>query len=169
MTPDAVIHRYLQLIAQPSIDFDALCALVGTDADLLARWLKLLECAADLDELRARMSTLHKQDFEALARAQAWFVLPIVGSARLSLDQWQAVLRAACLAEALYDDGAQQDEAARVRVRALLALSGVNLETDARLQDLIEYRGINPVLLEDATRELKAFAVADGVETGREV
>lgn len=170
MTPDAVIHRYLQLIARPRVDMSALCGLIGSDADLLARWLRLLDCDADVGQLNTRLSSLSPEDFKALAQAQAWFVLPIVGSARLSLEQWQSVLQAACLAEVLAEELADADVATRahVRTRALLALSGVSIDHDQKLGELIEFRGINPVLLEDAHLELKIFSVVDGVETGRE-
>jgi signal transduction histidine kinase len=168
VTPDAVIHRYLQLIAQPRVELGELCALIGSDADLLSRWLRLFNCRADLRELQSELASLMPREFDALAQAQAWFVLPVVGSARLSLDQWQAVLKAACLAEVLYAERADEI-APNIRTRTLLALSGAGLTADPALQELIDFRGINPVLLEDSSLEIKVFAIVDGLETGREV
>ncbi len=175
MTPDAVILRYLQIVAPLRCDIDELCLLLSADADLLARWLKLLNIPADLDLLRTEIANLHGHERSALARAQAWSVLPIVGSARLSLDQWMSVLRAACLAQLLVDhilleehsddDG---DAYANVRLRALLAVSGVQLMHDSKLSALIKYRGTNPALLEDALLEIRVFAVVDALEVGRE-
>lgn len=178
MTPDAVIYRYLQLVAPSNGDVEQLCLLLSADADLLTRWLKLLDLPADLTALRARIAALDAEEFAGLAQSQAWAVLPVVGSARLSLDQWMAVLRAACLAEVLTEhftaQGASRLEAmagetANARLRALLAISGVHLPQDEALSALIEFRGTNPALLEDASLELRIFAVVDAMEVGREV
>jgi signal transduction histidine kinase len=179
VTPDAVIYRYLQLVATSEVDVDQLCLLLSADADLLTRWLKLLSLPADLGALRAHITDLDQEDFKGLAHSQAWAVQPIAGSARLSLEQWLAVLRAACLAEALWDHLAGESRTdrgtaaagtgANVRLRALLAISGVHLPQDESLSTLIEFRGTNPALLEDATLELKVFAVVDALEVGREV
>ncbi len=176
MTPDAVIYRYLQLAAPSGGDIDQLCLLLSADADLLTRWLKLLDLPADLEALRERIGQLDADEFNGLAQSQAWAVLPVVGSARLSLDQWLAVLRAACLAEVLADHFAadQAGQALRpgagvnARLRALLAISGVHLAQDPALAALIEFRGTNPALLEDASLELRIFAVVDAMEVGRE-
>jgi len=175
VTPDAVILRYLQIVAPSRCDIDELCLLLSADADLLARWLKLLNIPADLALLRTRIADLDGHERSALARAQAWFVLPIVGSARLSLDQWMSVLRAACLAQLLVDHVLQEkhsddsgDAYANVRLRALLAVSGVQLLHDPKLSALIKYRGTNPALLEDALLEIRVFAVVDALEVGRE-
>lgn len=180
MTPDAVIYRYLQLVAPSGSDVEQLCLLLSADADLLTRWLKLLDLPADLDALRTRISNLEPDEFNGLAQSQAWAVLPVVGSARLSLDQWLAVLRAACLAEVLADHFAAEANAVaeasaahgagtNARLRALLAISGVHLAQDEALSLLIEFRGTNPALLEDASLELRIFAVVDAMEIGREV
>lgn len=174
MTPDAVILRYLQIVAPLRCDIEELCLLLSADADLLARWLKLLDIPADLDLLQTHIANLDAHERSALARAQAWSVLPIVGSARLSLDQWMSVLRAACLAQLLVDHVLQEDRTAagdayaNVRLRALLAVSGVQLLHDQKLSALIKYRGTNPALLEDALLEIRVFAVVDALEVGRE-
>ena len=175
MTPDVVIYRYLQIVAPNVCDTEKLCLLLSADADLLTRWLKLLDIPADIDSLHDCLSELDAAEFASLAQAQAWSVLPVVGSARLSSDQWLAVLRAACLAEVLCKHlSVEPDETAtgqsqNVRLRALLAISGVHLPQDPKLAQLIEFRGTNPVLLEDAAAELRIFAVIDGLEVGREV
>lgn len=179
MTPDAVILRYLQIVTPAKCDVEKLCLLLSADADLLTRWLKLLNIPADLALLRSRIETLDDHELAALARAQAWSVLPIVGSARLSLDQWMTVLRAACLAQALIEhlhpdllhpDSGQSSTSVteNVRLRALLAISGVQLPHDVKLSQLNSFRGTNPALLEDALLELRVFAVVDAMEVGRE-
>ncbi len=174
MTPDAVILRYLQIVTPAKCDVEKLCLLLSADADLLTRWLKLLNIPADLALLRSRIATLDDHELAALARAQAWSVLPIVGSARLSLDQWMMVLRSACLAQGLIEhllsESGQPSSAAmeNVRLRVLLAISGVQLTHDVKLTQLNSFRGTNPALLEDALLELRVFAVVDAMEVGRE-
>ena len=174
MTPDAVIYRYLEVIAASEIDLEKLCCLLGADADLLARWLMLLGCDAQPEALKTALQQLSAEELTGLAPAQAWSVLPIVGSARLSMEQWVSVLRSACLAQCLtqYLESRSSHETLstpeHVRWRVLLAVSGVKIPQDERLNELIEYRGTNPVLLEDAALELRIFAVVDAVEVGRE-
>jgi signal transduction histidine kinase len=174
VTPDAVIYRYLQIVAPGECDAQQLCLLLSVDADLLARWLKLLDVSADFAALRARLEHLEDDEFTGLAQAQAWSVLPVVGSARLSIDQWLTVLRSACLAQILARhltpaSLSNDDLPENVRMRALLAISGVQLDQDHKLTQLIEFRGTNPALLEDAALELRIFAVIDAMEMGREV
>ncbi len=174
MTPDAVIYRYLQLISAEHVDVDALCRLLAADADLLVRWLKLLNVPADVDQLRQHIANLSDEEFDGLAQAQAWTVLPIVGAARLSANQWLSVLNAAFLAEVLYENLFQpaaeyaQRDGENIRLRILLAISGVQLSQDPWLNQLIEYRGTQAELLEDAELELRIFAVVDGLEFGKE-
>jgi signal transduction histidine kinase len=147
-----------------------LCELIGVDADLLAGWLRLFDCPADAKALFGQMATMGPQEFKALAQAQAELISPIEGVARLSVEQWRSVLNAACLVEILYDTlaGADSPHVSNVRTRSLLALSGVNLDADPLLTDLVEFRGVNPALLEDASLELRVFAVVDGIQTGSE-
>ena len=172
VTPDAVIYRYLQIVAPNECDAEKLCLLLSCDADLLTRWLKLLDVGADFTALRTRIEHLEDDEFAGLAQAQAWSVLPVVGSARLSIDQWLTVLRSAYLAQILaghLSEDTPPVDVENVRMRALLAISGVQLERDVKLTQLIEFRGTSPALLEDAALELRIFAVIDAMEMGREV
>lgn len=176
MTPEAVIHRYLQIASDREPDIDLLVALLSADADLLARWLILLQEQTDYQALRARLSELDNQEFHALAEAQAWAELPVMATARLSLSQWHNVLRSAFLAQVLAEHlhesrtgvPAEAEGLRNIRLRALLAVSGVQLAHDAQLLQINEFRTINPVLLEDAAEELQIFAVVDALEVGRE-
>ncbi len=174
VTPDAVIYRYLQIISADVVDVDSLCRLLSADADLLARWLQLLDLPADGAALRERIEALSKDEFDGLAQAQAWTVLPVAGSARLSTGQWMSVLNAAFLAEVLLENlyqpqtGYEPASGLDTRLRVLLGISGVQLSQDRQLNQLSEFRGTPPELLEDAALELRIFAVVDGLEFGRE-
>ena len=163
MTPEAVIHRYLQVANRSDVDLEALARLVATDADLLGRWLALLQCPAHPTAFLTALKELDPWTLNNLAQAQAWAVLPVAGSARLSLDQWQAVLKAACLSEVLADHAdIPRDDG--VRMKVLLAISGVNLPHDPALTELIAFRGIRAELLEDADVLQKIFSVVDVLE-----
>ena len=176
MTPEAVIYRYLELVDPGHLDLDALVRLVTSDADLLSRWLRILQVPADYAVLVDRLGALSADELKGIADAQVWTVSPTPDSARLSLDQWQSVLRAAYLAQVLVErsahpdglSGADAETGASIRMRALLALSGVHLENDDQLSDLIAFRGARPDLLEDAAIEIRVFAVVDGLELGRD-
>jgi len=163
LTPEAVIYRYLEVASQTSADAGAFVRLLGTDADLLGRWVALLKCPADPAALLESIAKLDEATFTHLAYAQAWAGLPVSGSARLSMDQWRSVLRAACLGETLAATlGLSEPES--VRWRLLLATSGVSVPHDAIMTELLEFRGTRPELLEDASTLLKLFNVVDALE-----
>ncbi len=164
MTPEAVIYRYLLAANTEPVDVSELVHLIGTDADLLGRWLNLMMCPASPDVLTDALGELDGNTLKKLAEAQAWSVLPVVGTARLGLDQWQIALRAACLGRAIagYADLAELEA---LRWKILLAISGVNLEFDPVVGELIEFRGARAELLEDASPLLKVFSVVDAMET----
>ena len=163
MTPEAVIYRYLEAANQQPFAAADFVRVLGADADLLGRWLNLLECRADPAVLTDVIETLSGEHLRNLAQAQAWAVLPVAGSARLGLDQWQAVLRSAFLAEVLAQQlGLKHPEG--IRWKVLLALSGVNLTHDPEMTELSEFRGASAEQLADASPLIKVFAVVDALE-----
>jgi signal transduction histidine kinase len=163
VTPEAVIYRYLEAATRRPVAVDQLVTLIAADADLLGRWLNLLACPAEPESLAEKISALSPEQLRTLAQAQAWAVLPVAGSARLGMDQWQAVLRSAYLAEVLAEQLGLKDPEA-VRWRVLLAVSGVNLEHDPEARELAEFRGVRQELLQDAGIQIKVFAVVDALE-----
>lgn len=163
MTPEAVIYRYLEVASRQPVSVSNLVGLLGADADLLGRWLNLLACPADPSCLEAELRRLSKAQLRTLAQAQAWSVLPVAGSARLGMDQWQAVVRSAFLAEVIAEQLGMSEPVA-VRWRVLLAVSGVNLPHDEHLVELSDFRGVRAELLEDASLLIKVFAVVDALE-----
>jgi len=163
VTPEAVIYRYLETATHRPVAVEPLVRLLGADADLLGRWLNLLACPAEPTALIDRISSLSIEQLRTLAQAQAWAVLPVAGSARLGMDQWQAVLRSAFLAEVLAEQLGLEDPEA-VRWRVLLGVSGVNLEHDPEARELADFRGVRPELLQDAGLLIKVFAVVDALE-----
>jgi signal transduction histidine kinase len=163
VTPEAVLHRYLTLANAEDVDLGRFVQLVGLDADLLARWLRLLDLPVSPRALRQGLDALESWTFIDLAQAQAWAVLPPGGSVRLSFNQWRLVLRNACLAEELARElGLTDPEAVRWRIH--LAMSGVMLSHDQLLCTLIEFRGTRAELLEDASQEQKILALTDALE-----
>ncbi len=163
MTPEAVVYRYLEVAAQQPRDAARLAMLIGTDADLLGRWLTLLDCRADPESFLASVATQGDQQFQDLAAAQAWAVLAVSGSARLAFDQWQAVLNAVMVAEVLAEELEMPDPVA-VRWRLLLASSGVSLPHDPLMVELLAFRGARPDLLEDASVIHRLFAVVEALD-----
>ncbi len=163
MTPEAVLHRYLTLVNADEVELARFVRLVGLDADLLARWLRLLNLSVSPRALRQGLDSLENWTFIDLAQAQAWAVLPPGGSVRLSFEQWQLVLKNACLAEAIARSLSLPDPEA-VRWRIHLAMSGVMLPRDPALCTLIEFRGTRAELLEDASTEQKILALVDAID-----
>jgi signal transduction histidine kinase len=166
LTPEAVINKYLdasQSLGAGTAEVRQFAQLLATDADLLGRWLTLLDCPADPAALIAALSELDPSARAQFAEAQAWAGLPVSGSARLSMEQWQSALRGACLGE-LLARALGLDDSETVHWQVLLGSSGFNLPHDPVVEELIEFRGIAPELLEDAAPLLKIFAVVDALE-----
>lgn len=163
MTPEAVIDRYLETASREPLDPAELALLVGTDADLLCRWLQVLHCPAEPGAFIDAVSALPRERFHDLALSQALAVLTVSGSVRLSFDQWQSVLHTSLAAELLAAELGLPDPVA-LRWRVLLAASGVNLPQDPVLADLLAFRGTRPELLEDASAMHRLFAVVESLD-----
>ena len=163
MTPEAVIFRYLEAAHRQPLSVEDFVRVLGADADLLGRWLNLASCPAEPDALKGAIADLRQDEIVSLAQAQAWAVLPVAGSARLGLDQWQSVLRSAFLAEILAEQLGMEN-AETVRWRVLLATSGVSLSHDPALMELAAFRGVRPELLQDASLLIRIFGVVDAFE-----
>ena len=163
MTPEAVIFRYLEAAHRQPLSVDAFVGILSADADLLGRWLVLTDSPAEPEALQRAVSSLARDEVLSLAQAQAWAVLPVAGSARLGLDQWQAVLRSAFLAEVLAEQ-LGVDDPVTVRWQVLLATSGVSLPQDPALMELAAFRGVRPELLGDASLLIRIFGVVDAFE-----
>ncbi len=163
MTPDAVLSRYLDLVAGREVEPAALYRLLAIDADLLYRWVSTLGCATTPAAIQSALAALPRGSRAGFARAQVWSVVPLGGGVRLGLDQWRAVLVASCLAEVLVVglDGVDADA---TRLRVLLAGSGVQIESDPLMAELATFRGVDPALLVDAHPVLRAFAVSEALE-----
>lgn len=162
MTPEVVIYRYLEVLQKEPVDVAALARLICTDADLLGRWLTILQAPADPEMLRQHLAAMSPSLLVALARAQAWSMVLHFGTARLALDRWQAVLQSAFLAEAMAREFDLPP--ARTRSLILLAISGVSLPHDPRLQELIEFRGASEELLQDAEPTQQILAVVETLD-----
>ena len=172
MTPEAVVYRYLDLVTPGDFDLESLLGLVMSDADLLGRWLGILDIPVDINLLGSKFRQLTPEELKSVSQAQIWAASPSATSARLSLEQWLSVLRSAICAEIIHNHFVPDitlAERHNLRMRALLALSGVHLDGDPMLVELNEFRGTRPDLLEDASLELRVFRVVDAIEVGQDV
>lgn len=160
MTPDAVLHRYIEISAWQPVQPDALAAFVCSDASLLARWCQLLQVPADAELLKSAMAALPTKTLSSLAQLQAWTLSPAADTAPMSIERWQDELRLGCMAEALAEY-VDVPEPAHARIKILLASAGVQLPFDPLLNDLSRYRGSDLDLLEDAQVLIRIFAVIE--------
>jgi signal transduction histidine kinase len=163
LTPEAVIDRYLEAVSTYPHDPALLGLLLGTDADLLSRWLLSLSCPAEPGALLEAITALPADSFRTLALAQCVAVLAAPGSARLAFEQWRAALTASLVGEALAVEKSIADPEA-FRWRVLLASSGVILPHDPWLVELQAFRGSRRDLLEDASIEHRLFAVVEAFD-----
>ena len=149
MTPDAVLHRYTELLARRPVDTAALADLVCLDAPLLAAWCRLLGCSPSRLELGPALATLDANSVPELGLGLATLVVPGGDAERPSLESWGGALANASLGAALAPltpVGQTPDE---VRGYCLLALAGESLQHDALLVELLEYRDVSSDLLLD--------------------
>jgi len=163
LTPLAVIDRYLDAAAREPLDLEPLLALLGTDADLLGRWLLLLGGPAEPAALASRFAALAPSQLRELVVGQALAVLTMSGGTRMGFERWQSALTASFLAEVLAEQHALANPVA-VRWRVLLGLAGVHLPADPQLEDLLAFRGTRLELLEDAELLQRLFAIADALD-----
>lgn len=165
MTPEAVLHRYLSLVSDDVVDHRRFIQLVGLDADLLGRWLRLTGTQVSARALQSAVETLEPWTFVDLAQAQAWAVQPPDDTLRLSFSRWRLVLRNACVGQTLALAQQEPEEAAEaLRWRLLLATSGVAAAADPILESMIEFRGVRSDLLEDAPIEQRILAIVDALD-----
>jgi len=166
LTPEAVVYRYLDATKAIGVDgggLGELCAVLGTDADLLGRWLTLLACPADPDALERELTRIPPHALSILGGAMAWLGAPLE-SARLSTQRWRQALHAACVGEMLAESAGH----ANPRVanwQLLVGLSGFQLPHDGVVDEIQEFRGAAPALLEDADPLLKIAAVANALHS----
>jgi signal transduction histidine kinase len=164
LTPEAVIDRYLETALKDPLNTAAFVRLLGTDADLLSRWLLLLRCPAEPAALAAAIATLPAGSFQDLSLSQAVAVLAAPGSVRVGFDQWRSTLKASLLGEMLAEEVGIADPVA-LRWRVLLAASGVILPHDPQLMELLAFRGARRELLEDASVIHRLFAVVEAFDS----
>ncbi len=163
MTPEAVIDRYLETATREPLDPVAFAEILGTDADLLSRWLQLVSCPAEPSAFVDSIASLSAERFRDLAISQALSVLSVSGSVRLSFDQWQSVLSTSLVGELLATELGLEDPVA-VRWRVLLAASGVNLAWDPVLTEMLAFRGARRELLEDASVIHRLLAAVESLD-----
>jgi signal transduction histidine kinase len=163
VTPLVVADRYLEFIGRVPVDARGFVELVGTDADLLGRWLLLAGARASPDDLLRFVAGLESEEFRELATSQLLAVLTLSGAMRMGLEPWQATLNAAHLGEGLAE-ALHMAEPAAVRWRVLLARSGVQIAGDRTIAELLEFRGVRRELLEDAELVTRLFFVADAYD-----
>ncbi|MFW6094644.1 MAG: sensor histidine kinase [Pseudomonadota bacterium] len=165
MSPEAVIDRYLAIATREPFDAEGFLALLGTDADLLGRWLTVLDCPADPQRFSRALAELAPQRFRDLAIAQALAVLGVSGIVRFSFEQWYTVLEAGQAGALLAAEiGVEDADAAGWRL--LLAASGVNVPGDPVLEEMLAFRGTDPALLEGASAAHRLLAVVDALTAG---
>ena len=159
--PDAVLHRYTELLSQQPIVAVELAQFVSLDAHLLAGWCQLLVC--DPMELDARIEQLDAGDCADLGLAVVMAQVSDDAQARSiapSLDEWGARLADAFLGGAL---GASQHDLDPEHARrlCLLALANEDLADNLLLREMIEFRGEPAEYLRDAHPMLQVFCVVD--------
>jgi len=159
--PDAVLHRYTELLSQQPIVAVDLAQFISLDAHLLAGWCQLLVC--DPMELDARIEQLDAGVCADLGLAVVMAQVSADTPSRpkaLSLDEWGARLADAILGGAL--GAAQHDlDMEHARRLCLLALANEALPDNLLLLEMIEFRGEPAEYLRDAHPMLQVFCVVD--------
>ena len=167
MIPDAVLHRYTELLAQQPLDVDVLAALITLDAELLARWARLLGCELMPQALNDALAVLDPGVVPGLGLAVAISVVPKSGETSLAMEDARRRLEHAALAERLAAAVPGLDPAT-VRLHVLLALAGIRLPGDALNEELLLFSEEPTTLLEGAHPLLKIQRVVRLLYHGEE-
>lgn len=167
MIPDAVLHKYTELLAQQPVNPTELALLVSLDAQLLSRWCRLLNCDASPGALLDAITQLDSSVVPSLGLAIAIAVMPQGEAPRMSLDDWGGRLANAVLGE-LLASGRPGIDSGSVRLQCLLGLAELSAGSDPLAQEMIEFRGEAAEYLVDAHPLVQIFSVVESYHAGDE-
>ena len=165
MIPDAVLHKYTELLAQQPVNPTELALLVSLDAQLLSRWCRLLDCDASPGALLDAITQLDASVVPSLGLAIAIAVMPQGEAPRMGLDDWGGRLANAVLGE-LLASGRPGIDSGGVRLQCLLGLAELPAGSDPLAQEMIEFRGEAAEYLLDAHPLIQIFSVVESYHAG---
>jgi len=165
--PDAVLHKYTELLAQQPVNPTELTLLVSLDAQLLSRWCRLLDCEASPGALLEAIARLDANVVPSLGLAIAIAVMPHGEAPRMSLGDWGGRLANAVLGE-LLASGRTGVDSGGVRLQCLLGLAELPAGNDPLAQEMIEFRGEAAEFLLDAHPLVQIFSVVESYHAGDE-
>lgn len=165
MIPDAVLHKYTELLAQQPVNPTELALLVSLDAQLLSRWCRLLDCDASPGALLDAITLLDASVVPSLGLAIAIAVMPQGEAPRMGLDDWGGRLANAVLGE-LLASGRPGIDSGSVRLQCLLGLAELPAGNDPLAQEMIEFRGEAAEYLLDAHPLIQIFSVVESYHAG---
>lgn len=165
--PDAVLHKYTELLAQQPVNPTELALLVSLDAQLLSRWCRLLDCDASPGALLEAITRLDEGVVPSLGLAIAIAVMPQGEAPRMSLDDWGGRLANAVLGE-LLASGLPGVDSGGVRLQCLLGLAELPAGNDPLAMEMIEFRSEAAEFLLDAHPLVQIFSVVESYHAGDE-
>jgi len=161
LIPESIMHGYFKLGSEREVRVDVLCRLISTDADLLSFWANTLQCSVESVELE---NALGRIEFRTLRRTILSHLLSIQSSSMQKSElEWRHHLQLSLIAQGLFDrnsnfsDGDLQRPSRSIQSRILMALAGYEQKADVELQELFEFRYVDPVQLVDASPQLCAY------------
>jgi len=163
--PDAVLHKYTELLAQQPVDPTELALLVSLDAQLLSRWCRLLDCKASPRALLDAITELDESVVPSLGLAIAIAVMPQGEAPRMSLDDWGGRLANSVLGELLASPK-QELDAGGVRLQCLLGLAEIPAVDDPLAAEMFEFRGEAAEYLVDAHPLVQIFSIVESYHAG---
>ena len=167
MIPDPVLHKYTELLAQQPVNSTELALLISLDAQLLARWCRLLKCKAAPGPLLDAISALDAGSLPGLGLAIAIDVMPDADAPRPSLDEWGGRLANSVLGELLAGPMARIDSG-EVRLQCLLGLADLSVDGDPLAEEMLEFRGESTEFLQDAHPLVQIFSIVESYHAGED-
>ena len=160
MTPDAVLYRYITVLTGRDIRVDDLHNLICLDAGLLGEWLHGFGGPVESEALHTALKSLDSNSLKRLGLGHIWAVAPPQDAVRLSFDQWRSLVVSSFLA-AVLARSLEVSDPDSVRMKILLGLSSISIDTDPLMLELNEFRGAATELLQDAHPVLRISAVVE--------
>ena len=155
MIPESIMYGYFRLSTEQEIRVDKLFQLVSAEAGLLSFWARTLDTSVAPDQILKILGDMESRNLRRIIQSH----LLILQSAPVQQTdlEWQNHMQASFVAQAL-GDFTHPKRAEALQSRVLIALSGLEVPSDALLTELFEFRNVAPEQLADTHPLLRAFA-----------
>ncbi len=155
MIAESIMHGYFKLSSEREVRVDALFNLIITDAALLSFWVNTLNCAVEPLAIHKALGSIESRILRRII--QSHLLAMQSAPTQKSEQEWRHHLLLSFIAQRLYALRGPAFTGNANQARMLMALAGFEIRQDTALQELYEFRYVDPVRLVDANPVLCAY------------